>query len=170
MIKFKKREDYRNKALNYSFFQLMSLLILRISIGWHFLYEGVVKLMNPGWSSSGYLLESKGWFAGIFYSIASNAQALKITDFLNVWGLTAIGLGLILGFLTRVSAIFGMILLLFYYASHPSFIGFEYALPSEGNYLIVNKTLIELFALWVLFQFSGSERIGLDRFIYRNKN
>ena len=34
----------------------------------------------------------------------------------------------------------------------------------DGNYLIVNKNLIEFFALWVLFQSRNSKVFGLDRF------
>ena len=30
-------------------------LVLRIMIGWHFLYEGIVKLLDPRWSSAAYL-------------------------------------------------------------------------------------------------------------------
>ena len=55
--------------------QRWALLILRIAIGWHFLYEGVVKLGDPNWTSAGYLAESKWIFSGIFHSIASNPTA-----------------------------------------------------------------------------------------------
>lgn len=154
----------------FSNWQLIAIVILRVSIGWHFLYEGIVKITNPNWSSAGYLLDSKGWFAGIFENIAMNSEILKVIDFLNIWGLTAIGLGLILGMLTRIAMICGMILLLFYYISHPALIGVEYAVPSEGNYFLINKTLIELFALWVLYLFEDKERIGIDRFLFRKQS
>ena len=32
--------------------QLNGLVLLRVLIGWHFLYEGVSKLINPYWSSA----------------------------------------------------------------------------------------------------------------------
>ena len=35
--------------------QMIAVVVLRILIGWHFLYEGLSKLMNPGWSAAGYL-------------------------------------------------------------------------------------------------------------------
>ena len=35
--------------------QLYGLVTLRVLIGWHFLYEGVSKLINPYWSSAAYL-------------------------------------------------------------------------------------------------------------------
>jgi thiosulfate dehydrogenase [quinone] large subunit len=88
----------------YSKPQLWMLVILRVAIGWHMLYEGVVKLMNPNWSSVGYLMDSGGWFSGIFHAIAGNAGALNVADFLNIWGLILVGLGLILGLFTKLSS------------------------------------------------------------------
>jgi len=156
-----------NKELNYSNSQLIILIILRLVIGWHFLYEGFAKLLDPNWSSVSYLMDSKGLFSGIYHSLAGNPDVLNVVDFLNVWGLIAIGLGLILGCFTRIAIISGIVLLGFYFFSHPPFVGLKYAVPSEGSYLIVNKILIELFALAVLLVYPTGKIIGLDRFIFR---
>ena len=156
--------------LNYSRCQLTLLVILRVLIGWHFLYEGVAKLSNPNWSSVGFLLDSKWIFSGLFQNMASNPSVLNTVDFLNMWGLVAIGLGLLLGFLTRPAIIGGIILLTFYYISHPPFVGITYAMPSEGSYLWVNKNLIELFALAVLYVFPTSRIIGIDRFLFKKSD
>jgi len=158
------------KTLQYSNAQLSMLVVLRVLIGWHFLYEGFVKLLNPNWSSVGYLLDSEGFLSGFFETIASNPNSLAVADFLNMWGLIAIGLGLMLGCLTRVAIISGITLLAFYYLSHPPFIGLKYAMPTEGSYLIVNKILIELFALVVLYLFPSSRQIGLDKFLFKAKS
>jgi thiosulfate dehydrogenase [quinone] large subunit len=151
----------------YTRFQLISLVTLRVIIGWHFLYEGLVKITNPNWSSVGFLLDSEGLFKGFFYSLAANPTILRITDLLNIWGLIAIGLGMILGFLSRWALIAGVVLLGFYYLSHPPFVGLVYDMPMEGSYLIVNRILIELVALIVLLLFPTSREIGLDRFIFK---
>ncbi|MFW5645005.1 MAG: DoxX family membrane protein [Bacteroidota bacterium] len=147
--------------------QKIALVVLRLAIGWHFLYEGVVKLLNPNWSSAGYLLDSDGFMAGLFRSMAGNPELMEVVDFLNMWGLTLIGLGLILGFLTQIATIAGIILLLFYFLSHPPLIETSYAIPSEGNYLFINKTLIELLTLWVLYYFPTGKIIGIDRFFVK---
>lgn len=149
----------------YSNLQLTALVILRMLIGWHLLYEGITKLLNPYWSSAGYLLDSKWIFSGWFQSIVANPTALKIVDFLNEWGLIAIGLGLIAGVLTQIAVIAGIVLLLLYYFATPPFVGLTYSIPSEGSYLIVNKTLIEAAALFVLALFPTGNKIGLDVFI-----
>ncbi len=150
---------------NYSNIQLTALVVLRVFIGWHFLYEGIVKVLNPYWSSAGYLLDTKWIFSGLSTSIVSSPTALKIVDFLNEWALIAIGVGLIAGFLTRTASISGMVLLFLYYIFHPSFIGYTYTTPAEGSYLFVNKNLVEMCALFVLTLFPTGAAIGLDRFI-----
>ncbi len=142
------------------------LVTLRIIIGWHFLFEGMVKLYKPNWSSIGYLMDSEGIFKSFFYWLASMPELLKVIDFLNIWGLILIGLGLILGMFTKLSLWSGVALLAMYYLSHPPLIGIEYGLPSEGSYMIVNKTLIEMFAMIVLSYFPTGIYIGIDRFIF----
>ena len=37
-----------------------SIVLLRVLIGWHFLYEGIIKLYNPEWTSFGYLASAQG--------------------------------------------------------------------------------------------------------------
>lgn len=145
------------------------LVVLRVLIGWHFLYEGLVKATNPNWSSVSFLIDSEGWFKGIFEAMATNPSILNIVDFLNIWGLMAIGLALILGLFTRVAIWSGVVLLTFYYLSHPPFVGLRYSMPTEGSYLIVNKNLIELAALIVLSFFNTGKYIGIDRLIFRKK-
>ncbi|MEA1896614.1 MAG: DoxX family membrane protein [Bacteroidota bacterium] len=160
----------KRKDGNYSMSQLSFLVILRVFIGWHFLYEGITKLVNPDWTAYGFLNDS-GWiFSGVFHNMANNPGTLNIVDFLNIWGLVLIGFSMILGLLSKPAIMGGIVLLAMYYLSHPPFVGIEYAIPSEGKYLWVNKNLIELAALAVLYVFPTSRKIGLDRFIFRSRN
>jgi uncharacterized membrane protein YphA (DoxX/SURF4 family) len=140
-----------------------ALFVLRTLIGWHFLYEGIVKVYSPSWSAYGYLLNSKWIFAGFFNWIAETPGILKIVDFLNVWGLVFIGLALFFGIFTRAAAIFGIVLLSFYYLATPPFIGMDFGVPAEGHYLIVNKNLIELAALILFLVVPSNKIFGLDR-------
>ena len=155
--------------IKYSNWQLSVLVALRFLIGWHMLYEGVCKLLTPGWSSKSFLSESQWIMSGFAKWIISNDGVLNAVDFLNTWGLMAIGLGLIVGMFTRVATFSGIILLFMYYFNSPPLIGLEYSLPADGNYLIVNKTLIEAVALLVLLLFPTGTIIGFDRFIFKTK-
>jgi uncharacterized membrane protein YphA (DoxX/SURF4 family) len=55
------------------------LILLRLAIGWHFLFEGVEKVKKPGWSSEAYLRESYGPLAPFFHKIAGNRLADRLT-------------------------------------------------------------------------------------------
>jgi len=72
--------------------QRWALIGLQILIGWHFFYEGLAKLLNPYWSSAGYLGEAEWWLGGFFRDLAASPSAIAVIDFLNIWGLTLIGL------------------------------------------------------------------------------
>ena len=48
------------------------LVLLRMAIGWHFLYEGLVKVLTPGWTSAPFLAESRWLLSGAFHWIASH--------------------------------------------------------------------------------------------------
>jgi thiosulfate dehydrogenase [quinone] large subunit len=41
--------------------------LFRAAIGWHFLYEGLVKLWNKNWSAESYLLNATGPFAAFYH-------------------------------------------------------------------------------------------------------
>jgi thiosulfate dehydrogenase (quinone) large subunit len=158
MIKEKKK---------YSTFQLTVLVAARVLIGWYCLYEGVIKLMNSNWSSFAFLSDSQGWFAFLFKAMASSQWIVSIIDFLNVWGLIAIGLGLILGLFARMATISGIVLISLYWLSHPALINAKYILPSEESTMWVGKNLIFIFLLFILLAFPTSKKFGIDRLIFR---
>lgn len=151
-------------------YQRTFIVVLRVLIGWHFLYEGLVKITNPLWTSAGYLKNAKWIFADTFSAIADNPTLLGLADFLNAWGLTIIGLLLILGLFTRATSYAGIIPLMFYYFAMPPFIGIDYTgVPLEGSYLIVNKNLIEAAALFVVAIIRNGNYLGFDVFLSRNR-
>ena len=150
--------------LDYSTYQLSGLVVLRVLIGWHFLYEGIAKLLNPYWSSAAYLLDSKWLLSGLAETIVSDTVLLSISDYVIMWGLTLVGVSLLLGLFSQYTALIGMGFVILYYLFAPPFLGLEFSKPGEGSYLIVNKNLIEACALWVIYSFPTSHIIGLDRF------
>lgn len=147
----------------YSKAQITWLIILRLFIGWHFMYEGMVKIVNPKWTSLPYLLDSKGPLSSFFVQLTQDDSLMILINFVNEWALLLIGIGLTLGCLFRLSAVGGMILLAMYTLSHPSFIGASYMMPFEGSYLWIDKNMVELAALGLLCVFPTSQIIGFDR-------
>ncbi len=143
------------------------LTILRILVGWHFLYEGISKIIAGNWSSSAYLAGSKWIFAPVFHWMAGNAGVIQVVDLLNIWGMTLVGVGLILGLFSRWASAGGALMLLFYFIAYPPVPGYMFAVPMDGSYLWVNKTLIEFFVLAVLVFVSSDDLFGIDRLFSR---
>jgi uncharacterized membrane protein YphA (DoxX/SURF4 family) len=145
------------------------LVFLRIAIGWHFLYEGVTKIFMDSWSAAPYLTGSRWLFAPVFHWMASSPTIISIVDFMNIWGMVLIGLGLMIGLLSRWASAAGALLLLFYFLAYPPIPGYTVGVPVEGSYLWVNKTFIEFIVL-IVFAFISPEYIpGIDRIYMRWK-
>lgn len=150
--------------MNYSKHLSWLLTAIRMLVGWHFLYEGIVKLTDPGWTSAGYLAGSHWLFSGLFHWIVANPVALSITNFANIWGLILTGLALILGILIRFASLGGILLLVLYYIANPSIPGSE-GLRGEGSYLFVNRNLIEMVILILFAIIPSTQSFGIDRLL-----
>ena len=156
-----------NTQIDTSKWQCGLLVALRFLIGWHLLYEGLFKFLKPEWSSYGFLDGSQWILSGIADWITSNPGVLSVVDLLNTWGLIAIGLGLVLGLFTRAAAIAGAVLLALYYLFNPPLTGLMTLAPTEGNYLIVNKNLIEAVMLLLIAVSPAARMYGLDSLFAR---
>jgi thiosulfate dehydrogenase (quinone) large subunit len=109
---------------------LVAITLLRVVVGWHFLYEGIAKLTSASWSAAGYLRQARGPFAGLFRWIASQPNMLANADLITMWGLTIVGVLLILGLFTRLASVAGIAFILLFYFANPPFVGYFYSLPS----------------------------------------
>jgi len=143
------------------------LTIIRIAIGWHFLYEGIAKLPAGTWSSAAYLAGSRWIFAPMFQWMADSSGIIAVVDFLNIWGMILIGLGLMLGLFTRWASAGGALMLIFYLLAYPPIPGFMFGVPTEGSYLWVNRNLIELLVLVAFIFLSSVDHFSIDRLFSR---
>jgi uncharacterized membrane protein YphA (DoxX/SURF4 family) len=150
--------------------RLYALTLLRVVIGWHFLYEGLSKIFTPAWTSADFLLLSNWIFAGFFHRIANQSVLLGIADFMVIWGLIFIGLALFIGIFDRVASIAGMALIALFWLANPPLTAMDFGLPHEGNYLIIDKNLVEFFALLVLVLFPTGKYLGLAGLLKSNRN
>lgn len=153
--------------MKYSTWQLVSLVSLRLTIGWHFLYEGVIKLYNPYWSAKGYLLSAEGTFRP-FFTWLSGEPMITVVNAANIALTLVVGATLLLGIFTRLGAAVGCILLTLFYLAHPPLHGFS-ASTMGGTYWIVNYNLVEIAGLLVVLVFPTSRYFGLDNLIGRRK-
>ena len=157
-------------------FQRVALILVRTVIGWHFLYEGLYKLLLPGWtrdgarvaawSAKGYLKVSTGPFAPMLHRLADSGAAPWI-DLLLPVGLLLIGLSLMLGLFTQLGCWGAIGLLTMFYLSMPPTSGIPQP-GAEGSYLLVNKNLIELLTVVALLAFRTGRIAGLDQLLFRS--
>ncbi len=143
------RDPMRNKSIVF--------LLLRISLGWHFLYEGVTKIIDPHWTAEAYLRASYGIFSSFFHFLSSGPGMIAAVDFLNEWGLILIGSALILGVFVRTASVSGIVLLMLYYFAYPPFGNQSADIVSEGHYWIINRNLIEALVFMIIYLFPSSD-------------
>ncbi|MFY9462359.1 MAG: DoxX family protein [Candidatus Sungiibacteriota bacterium] len=135
-------------------FQKFSLFLLRIALGWLFFYAGITKVLNPEWTAAGYLAGAKT-FTG-FYQWLASPGVLPITNFMNEWGLTLIGVSLILGVAVRLSSYAGAFMMLLYYLP---ILQFPY--PNPHSY-IVDEHIIYIAAFLLLGGLRAGRVWGLE--------
>lgn len=134
--------------------QKVSLFLLRVSLGWLFFYAGITKILNPEWSAAGYLKGAKA-FTG-FYEWLATPEVLPVVNFLNEWGLTLLGVSLILGVFVRLSSILGAIMMVLYYLP----LGFPYP---DAHSLLVDEHIVYAFVLLLFANFRAGRVWGLEK-------
>jgi uncharacterized membrane protein YphA (DoxX/SURF4 family) len=136
------------------------ITIIRIAIGWHFLYEGLTKVFIENWSAYSYLANTSGFLSGFYHWLIVSPVLMKIIDILNIYGLILIGVALFIGLLIRYAAMAGAVLLTLYYFAYPPF-GVSLYQISEGHQFIVDKIFIEAFIL-LFFALYRDMGYGID--------
>lgn len=135
----------------------ISVLLLRLAIGWLFFYAGITKILSADWTAAGYLKGAKT-FVGMYQWFALPANIGWI-NFLNEWGLTLIGAALILGVMTRLVSYAGILLMLLYY--FPILV-FPYA--GDHSYIIDDHIIYALVLLFLAVIGAG-KYWGLDKYL-----
>ena len=122
--------------------QKFATFFLRITLGWMYFWAGITKVVDPTWSAAGFLKGAKT-FSGMFAWFGS-PNLLPLTNFINEWGLTLLGISLILGIGIRLSSKLGVLLMVLYYLP---ILDFPY--PNTHAFL-VDEHIIYIAALLVL--------------------
>lgn len=137
----------------------VSILLLRLSMAWYFIYAGVSKLLTPGWSAAGYL-ENAATFPE-FYAWLASPSNIWWVDLVNEWGLTFIGIALALGFATRLASFSGAVFLFLYYLPVLSF-------PFVGEHsFIVDSHIREILVFVFLIVSRAGFYWGIDGVLKR---
>lgn len=137
------------------------LVILRLMVGWWLLHAGLDKIwawpFDAGWFVGG---AAQGTSLGPIVTLFSEGILL---DFVNVAipiGQLLIGLGLVLGALTRLAAFFGGFLMVFFY-----FINGEGGGWSHG---VITGELLGLLIFAMIATLGAGRILGIDAYLYRS--
>ncbi len=136
-----------------STYQKVSLFLLRLSAGALFFYAGITKVFDSSWTAAGYIGQTKH-FVPFFQWVASPSM-IGITNFVNEWGLTILGVSLIIGLFVRYTAWIGIVLMALYYLVLP------FPMPNT-HALVVDEHIIYICALLVLAAYNAGSVWGLD--------
>ncbi len=133
------------------------VVLMRLTMGWIFLYSGLDKLIN-GFSASGFLVNAtKGPLGGMFQDLGASATAVNVINPMVVWGEILIGLALVLGVTTRWAAFWGATMMfLFYIAQFP---------PEHNPFM--EYYLVYILVLGMLGALGAGRILGLDAVIER---
>lgn len=124
------------------------VLALRLGLGWLFIQSAYTKLTAAGgWTASGYLAKASGPLAEWFHSMSGNGAV----DGLVMIGELLIGIGLVLGIVTRFTALAGSAMVVLFFIAK---------LPPAGTW--VNQQIIYLVALNILAAARAGTFFGLD--------
>lgn len=134
--------------------QKFSVFLLRVSLGWMYFYAGYTKIIDPNFTAAPYIQGAK-LFTG-FYQWLLTPSVLPIVNLLNEWGLTLLGVSLVLGIGVRLSSWLGVVLMILYYLV----LGFPH--PNAHAY-IVDEHIIYIVALLVLIVFDAGKDFGLGK-------
>lgn len=137
--------------------QKSMLFLLRICLGWVFLYAGSRQIMTPDWTAAGFLGNAKT-FPGLFAWFASDG-VLPFINTLIPWGHALIGVSLILGVSVRLGSSFGALLMFLYYLPRLDF-------PMVGpNSFIVEYHLVYAILLVYLGAVRAGQVWGLENWL-----
>ncbi len=128
-------------------------------MGWFFFYAGITKVLDPKWSAAS-TIKGATVLAG-FYNWLLDPSILPVVNFMNEWGLTLLGVSLIVGFLVRPASFFGAILMALYYLAQ---LKFPYPNPHS---LIVDQHIIYIFILLYFAAARAGKAWGLDGYFRR---
>jgi len=134
------------------------ILALRLMIGLAFFQSGIDKVLSGSFSAAGYLQNAPpangSPVADLFVAMGSTQWFVDLVNVAVPWGEVLIGLGVLVGGLTRLAAFFGAFMMLLFYL---------------GNWDISHGYINGDFAYMLVFlsvaAFGAGRILGVDQYI-----
>lgn len=138
----------------------------RLLMGWVFLTAGIGKLTGEPFDATGYLanVDPASPAAGLYGTMAANPTLMELINVAVPWGQVLIGVGLLVGGLVRVAALFGALQMTAFY-----FGNWELAGAYEVLTGFVTSELVYLAVLVAIGALAAGRYWGLDAMIARRE-
>jgi len=133
------------------------ILVFRLLMAWTFLYAASHQVVG-GFNVTGFLSHTKT-FHDVFV-VFTTPTLSPVVSFLVAWGHFLIGLSLLTGLMVRVSASFGIVLLLMYWTAH-----MDWPFIENRNNFIVDYHIVYSVVLVYLIVKRAGHVWGLDGWV-----
>jgi len=137
------------------------IVFFRLTMAWTFLYAASHQVFDPSWSVVGFLSHTKTFHD--LFAVFTTPTMAPITTFLVEYGHLLIGLSLLFGFMVRVSASFGVMLMLLYWMAH-----MDWPFIENKNNFIVDFHIVYAGVLVFLVVKRAGHVWGLDGLLERH--
>jgi thiosulfate dehydrogenase (quinone) large subunit len=144
----------------YSTFDRWIILYFRLAMAWTFLYAASHQVFDPNFSVAGFLSHTKTFHDA--YIVFTTPAVAPVMTFLVSNGHLLIGLSLLVGLMVRVSAAFGIALMLVYWTAHMDFPYIE-----NANNFLLDYHLVYAGVLVFLIAKRAGHVFGLDGVLER---
>jgi thiosulfate dehydrogenase (quinone) large subunit len=137
------------------------IVFFRLTMAWTFLYAASHQVFDPSWSVVGFLNHTKTFHD--LFAVFTTPTVAPITTFLVEYGHLLIGLSLLFGFMVRISASFGVMLMLLYWMAH-----MDWPFIENKNNFIVDFHIVYAGVLIFLVVKRAGHVWGLDGLLERH--
>jgi thiosulfate dehydrogenase [quinone] large subunit len=131
------------------------ILVFRLLMAWTFLYAASHQIFNPKFSVAAFLSQTKTFHN--IYAVFTAPAIDPVLTFLVSYGHLLIGLSLLFGLMVRVSAAFGVALLMIYWTAHMDWPFIE----NTNNFIIDYHIVYATMCVYLIVERAGHV-CGLD--------
>jgi thiosulfate dehydrogenase [quinone] large subunit len=126
------------------------VFVFRMLMAWTFLYAASHQgIFAPDWSVAGFLSHTKTFHHQ--FAVFTSPTLAPIITYLVSWGHLLIGLSLLVGLMVRVSASFGILLLVLYWLAHMDFPYIE----SRTNFIVDYHIVYATVLAYLIYEHAG---------------
>lgn len=139
-------------------FEKSLIVFFRLTMAWTFLYAASHQVFDPHFTVVGFLQHTKTWH-DVFVVFTTPSMA-PITTFLVEYGHLLIGLSLLTGLMVRVSASFGVLLMIIYWFAH-----MDWPFIEDKTNFVIDYHIVYAGVLVFLIYKKAGHVLGLDAWV-----